>query len=165
MREMRRKNQQMSKEKTEAVLARNTNGVLNVSGEDGYPYGVPVSFVYQDGNLYFHSAPEGHKIDAIRKNPNVSFTVVDEDTVVSAEYTTYFRSVIVFGQAEIVTETDERQRAFTGLIEKYSRDESDESKADVIGRSGDKARIIRIRPTHVTGKEAIEYVRKAGEEK
>lgn len=158
MREMRRKRQEMSKEKTEAVLAKNTNGVLSVLGEDGYPYGVPVSFAYQDGCLYFHGAKEGKRIDAIRNNPKVSFTVVDEDTVVSAEYTTYFRSAILFGEAEIVTDEEERRKAFLALAEKYSEKESDESKAAVIERSGGKAVIVRIRPEYMTGKEAIEYV-------
>lgn len=161
MREMRRKKQEMTKERTEAVLLKNTNGVLSVVGEDGYPYGVPVSFAYQDGCLYFHGAKEGKKIDAIRKNPKVSFTVVDEDTVVSAEYTTYFRSAIVFGEAEVVTEEAERRKAFLALAEKYSREESAESKEAVIGRSGSKAVIVRIRPEHMTGKEAIEYVKPA----
>lgn len=160
MREMRRNRQEMTKERTEAVLRENTNGVLSVSGEDGYPYGVPVSFVYRDGCLYFHMAKEGHKIDAIREYPKVCFTVVDEDTVMGAEYTTYFRSAVVFGEAEIVTEEEERRKAFLALAEKYSREESDESKAAVIERGGPRAAIVRIRPVQMTGKEAIEYVKR-----
>jgi nitroimidazol reductase NimA-like FMN-containing flavoprotein (pyridoxamine 5'-phosphate oxidase superfamily) len=161
MREMRRIRQKMSEEKVEKVLERNTNGVLGVYGEDGYPYTVPLSFVYQDGAIYFHSAAEGHKIDAIRKNPKVSFTVVDEDTIVGAEYTTYFRSVIAFGTAELVTDEAERRRAFLGLMEKYCPEESEESREAVLARSGGRAALVRIRPEQMTGKEAIEYAQAA----
>lgn len=53
------------------------------------------------------------------KHPKVSFAITDEDTIVSAEYTTYFRSVIAFGKARIV-EGAERFEAFKAMVEKYS---------------------------------------------
>lgn len=106
-REMRRGKQLLSMEDTIAVMTRCTNGVLACSGDDGYPYAVPLSYVYFNGRIYFHSAKAGHKIDAITKNPKVSFSIIDEDKIVSKEYTTYFRSVIAFGKARIV-EGDER---------------------------------------------------------
>ncbi|MBS4025785.1 MAG: pyridoxamine 5'-phosphate oxidase family protein, partial [Clostridia bacterium] len=101
-REMRRKKQLMSLEDTLAVMDRCTNGVLACLGDDDYPYAVPVSYVYHKNKIYFHSAKAGHKVEAILKNPKVSFAVIDEDTIVGSEYTTYFRSVIAFGKARIV---------------------------------------------------------------
>lgn len=98
-REMRRKKQVLSLEENIAVLNRGTSGVLAVSGDDGYPYAVPLSYVYHDNTLFFHCAKTGHKLDAIARNEKVSFCVIDKDDVVSAEYTSYFRSVIVFGRA------------------------------------------------------------------
>ena len=53
-REMRRKRQVLSRERAEEVLRRNTNGVLAVQGDDGYPYAVPLSYVYHNGKIYFH---------------------------------------------------------------------------------------------------------------
>ncbi|MGL5513790.1 MAG: pyridoxamine 5'-phosphate oxidase family protein, partial [Sporomusa sp.] len=108
-RSMRRGKQQMSAADIAAVMKRCTNGVLACTGDDGYPYAVPLSFAYADGKVYFHSAKSGHKIDAITGCPKVSFAVIDEDKIVSEEYTTYFRSVIVFGKARI-TDGDERAR-------------------------------------------------------
>lgn len=70
-------------------------------GDEDYPYAVPISFVYLNNKIYFHSAKAGHKIDAIVKNPKVSFAVIDEDTIVSKEYTTYFRSVVVLVKQEL----------------------------------------------------------------
>ena len=60
LREMRRKRQQLSREESIAVLERGTAGVLAVAGTEGYPYAVPLSYVYADGKLYFHSARTGH---------------------------------------------------------------------------------------------------------
>ena len=99
-REMRRIKQLLSMEETEAVMNRCTNGVMACIGDEGYPYAVPLSYVYYNGKIYFHSAKAGHKVDAILKNPKVSFTVIDEDTIVSKEYTSYFRSAIAFGKAK-----------------------------------------------------------------
>jgi hypothetical protein len=144
-------------EDTIAVMDRCTNGVLACHGNDDYPYAVPVSYVYFNGKIYFHSAKEGHKIDAITKNPKVSFSVIDEDTIVSEEYTTYFRSVIAFGKARIV-QGDERLKAFEVLVEKYSGDQPEEAKHKEIAGCT-RAYIIAIDVEYITGKEAIEYVK------
>ena len=104
---MRRKNQALTEEECIAILQNGTSGVLATAGEDGdYPYAVPLSYVYWNSRLYFHCAGEGHKLEAIARNPRVSFCVVDQDQVVPDKYTTYFRSVIVFGKARILTEID-----------------------------------------------------------
>ena len=100
-REMRRGKQLLSQQDTDLVLHRGSNGILACLGDEDYPYGVPVSYVYHKGKIYFHSAKAGHKIDALKKSPKVSLTVVDEDTIVSAEYTSYFRSVIAFGSRKL----------------------------------------------------------------
>jgi len=159
-REMRRNKQVLSVADTVAVLERCTNGILACHGDEGYPYAVPVSFVFSEGKIYFHSAKSGHKVDAILQNPKVSFAVVDEDTIVSAEYTSYFRSAIAFGQARIV-EGEERRAAFAALVEKYSGDQPAEAKQNEIARC-DHALIIAIDIEHLTGKEAIELVRAKG---
>lgn len=155
-REMRRSKQSLSLEDTVAVMDRCTNGVLACVGDEDYPYAVPMSYVYFKEKIYFHSSKAGHKIDAIMKNPKVSFSVIDEDKVVSEKYTTYFRSVIAFGKARIV-EGKEWLDAFDALVEKYSGDQPEESKhKEIVGCS--KAHIIAIDIEHITGKEAIEYV-------
>ena len=156
-REMRRGKQLLSEEDTVAVMDRCANGVLACSGDEGYPYAVPLSYVYFNSKIYFHSAKAGHKIDAITRNPKVSFSVTDEDTIVSEKYTTYFRSVIAFGKARIV-EGDERLEAFRAFVEKYSGDQPEEAKhKEITGCT--QAYVIAIDVEHITGKEAIEYVK------
>ena len=156
-REMRRGKQLLSMEDIAAVMNRCTNGVLACLGDEDYPYAVPLSYVYFKDKIYFHSAKAGHKIDAVMKNPKVSFSVIDEDTIVSEKYTTYFRSVIAFGKARIV-EGDERLEAFEALVEKYSADQPEEAKHQEIAGCT-RAYIIAIDVEHITGKEALEYAK------
>jgi nitroimidazol reductase NimA-like FMN-containing flavoprotein (pyridoxamine 5'-phosphate oxidase superfamily) len=159
-REMRRNKQLLSVDDVASVMDRCTNGVLACLGDEEYPYAVPLSYVYLDGKIYFHSAKAGHKVDAILKNPKVSFAVVDEDTIVSEEYTSYFRSVIAFGEARIVS-GDERLTAFKALVEKYSGDRPEDEKHEEISGCT-RAHIIAIDVGHITGKEASEYVKSQG---
>jgi len=156
-RKMRRINQLLSDQETQDVLKRCTHGVLACLGDEDYPYAVPLSFVYFNNKVYFHSAKQGHKIDAVSKNPKVSFSVIDEDTVVSKEYTTYFRSVIIFGKARIV-HGEERTEAFMALIEKYSGDQPEESKQKE-ANSCMQSLILAVDPEYITGKQSIEFVR------
>ena len=101
-REMRRKKQVLYQKEVEGILHKGTSGVLALLGDNDYPYAVPISYVYDNGKVYFHSAKSGHKIDAIQKAAKASFCVIDEDLVVPEEYTTYFRSVIAFGRIQII---------------------------------------------------------------
>ena len=155
-REMRRDKQLLSMEDTVAVMDRCTNGVLACLGDEDYPYAVPLSYVYLNDKIYFHSAKAGHKIDALTKNPKVSFSVIDEDTIVSEKFTSYFRSVIAFGKARIV-EGDERLEAFEALVEKYSADQPEEAKHKEISGCT-QSYMVAIDVEHITGKEALEYV-------
>ena len=101
-REMRRKNQLLSEEETIKILKKGTSGVLAVLGDEGYPYAVPLSYIYCNSKIYFHAAKAGHKIDAIMKCNKASFCVIDEDNVVPEEYTTYFRSAIAFCKIKVI---------------------------------------------------------------
>ena len=105
-REMRRNRQMLSEEECVAILERGSAGVLSLQGDDGYPYGVPISYVYHKGKLYFHSAAQGHKIDAVKNSPRASFCVIADDLVVPETYTTLFRSVVVFGQIQVIEDEE-----------------------------------------------------------
>ena len=140
-----------------AILEKMTNGILALHGDEGYPYAVPVSYVYADGKIYFHSAMKGHKVDAIVRNEKVSFCVVEQDDIKPAEFTTYFRSVIVFGRACILTDETEKRAALNLLADKYSPGEPDLS--DEIAKGFGHLLMVRIDIEHMTGKESIELVR------
>ena len=107
-RKMRRSRQQLTKSECDAILSKTTSGTLALLGDNGYPYAVPISYVYADGRLYFHSAQMGHKVDAIRRYDKASFCVIAADDVQPSEFTTYFRSVIAFGKIQIIESESER---------------------------------------------------------
>lgn len=119
-REMRRKNQQLPSEVVTKILHAGQTGVLAVSGDDGYPYAVPLNYVFFNDKLYFHCAKSGHKLDGIRKDSKVSFCVIAKDQVIPEEFSTSFQSVIVFGKAVMLQDGEEKQRVLESLVRKYS---------------------------------------------
>ena len=135
-------------------------GTLTLYEDDGYPYVVPISYVYADGKIYFHTAVKGHKVDAILRNAKVSFCVVEQDDVRPAEFTTYFRSVIAFGKARILEGEDEKLFALRLLADKYSQGE--ESMEAEIAKSFSHLLMVEIAVEHLTGKESIELARGRG---
>lgn len=158
-REMRRSKQLLTRAETEEILLRAASGVLAVSGDEGYPYAVPVSYVYAGGKIYFHSAKTGHKLDAIARSDKVSFCVVDQDEVVQERYTTYYRSAIAFGRARVLTDDQEKRAALLSLAEKYSPDMGRARHEQEMEKSWSAVTLVEITVEHLTGKECIELVR------
>lgn len=159
-REMRRNKQEIPTEECVAVLNRGTSGVLAVSGDDGYPYAVPLSYVYRDSKIYFHCAKSGHKLDGIRRNSKVSFCVTDQDKIVPEEYTSYYRSVIVFGKARIIEEEKEIRESIGLLARKYSPEIGEEARQKEIEKYFPALCMVELSVEHMTGKEARELAMK-----
>ena len=157
-REMRRKAQELTKDKAEEVLMRGTSGVLAVMGDDNYPYAVPLSYVYVGSKIFFHSAKTGHKLDAISNYSKVSFCVVDQDKVAPEEYTTYYRSVIVFGRAHILEDRDEKRKALTALAEKYTPNNGHRTIEKVESRLDDVC-MVELAVEHISGKESSKIIK------
>ena len=157
-REMRRSKQRLPREVAVEILERNTSGVLALSGDDGYPYAVPMSYVYAEGKIYFHSAKNGHKIDAIQRNEKASFCVIDQDQIVPEKYTTFFRSVIVFGRLRLVEDMEEMRRIAATLAMKYSADFKEGIPKEINASIRNMA-VLELTIDHITAKEAIELIK------
>ena len=114
-RETRRKKQVLSEQECADILERCEWGVLGLHGDNGYPYTVPLNYVYYNGIIYFHSARTGHKIDAIDRDDKASFCVVDKSDLVPEKFATAYWSVIVFGRIHKVQDQDERIDTLTAL--------------------------------------------------
>lgn len=153
-REMRRLKQQLSDAESVEILQRCTSGVLAVTGDDGYPYAVPLSYVYRDGAVWFHCAVTGHKLDAIARNGKASFCVIDQDRVIPEKLTSAYRSVIVFGRAHILEDEAEARRAARWLGEKYDPANRSDMDREIDGALS-RMRMIRLDVEHMTGKEGI----------
>lgn len=158
-REMRRNKQALTEKEIIRILNNGTAGVLAVDGDGGYPYAVPLSYVYQNGKIFFHCAKSGHKLDAIRRNPRVSFCVVGQDRVIPAEYTTYFRSVIAFGKARILESDAEKWAALRLLAQKYYPEAGVQEHNEAIRHDYAPVCMVELAVEHMTGKEALELAR------
>lgn len=159
---MRRKRQELSREDTAAILERRTSGVLALAEEGGFPYAVPLSYLYTGDKLYFHCAKSGHKLELIRQNPKASFCVVDQDQIVPEEYTTYFRSAIVFGELRVMEDGPEKRAAIEALAAKYDPEGPADGRQKEIDREWGALCVLEMKISHMTGKEAIELVRARG---
>ena len=156
-REMRRKRQQFSEEESIGILQKATAGTLALLGDNGCPYAVPISYVYADGKLYFHSALSGHKVDAIRNCDKASFCVIDKDDVQPEKYTTYFRSVIAFGRIHIIEDDQEKLETARLLGDRYNPNQ-EEALQKELEKGLSRMVMIRFDIEYLTGKEAIELV-------
>ena len=159
-REMRRKKQILSNKENMELLEKGTSGVLALLGDNGYPYAVPISYVYDNSKIYFHGAKVGHKIDAIRKCRKASFCVIDQDEIFPEKYTTYFKSVIVFGKIRILEDENEIREAIERLAMKYHPTDSIENRNQEIAREWKALCMMELSVEHMTGKEAIEIAKK-----
>ena len=154
--EMRRKIQQLPRAEAEEILRAGSSGVLALAGEEGYPYALPISYVYHGGRLYFHCAPAGHKLDAIARCPKASFCVIAQDDVVPALYTTRYRSVIAFGTIRQLEDEQAMITALDVLGRKYAPDLDPSAEID---GSLHRVCVLEMTIDHLTGKEGIELTR------
>jgi nitroimidazol reductase NimA-like FMN-containing flavoprotein (pyridoxamine 5'-phosphate oxidase superfamily) len=149
-RAMRRKDKALGSADAERILKVGEFGVLSTSSANGWPYGVPVSFVYSGGSIYFHSARVGRKLINIRHDDRVSFCVVGRNRVRRREFSVLYESVIVSGRASAVT-GEEKRMALLLLAEKYV----DLPHSDIISyveRHRAEASVVRIDPDGTTAK-------------
>ncbi len=151
-RPMRRIKQQLSDEEALEVLKNAKRGVLSVIGDDGWPYGIWLNPHYResDGRIYFHGAKEGHKIDALRKDSRVAFTVIDEGVRDEGGWAYTFRSVVVFGRIEFVEDHEFALELCRELARRFNPSEEDIEKE--IQMAGARVQVLCLVPEHITGK-------------
>ena len=89
---------------------------------DNEPYVVTLSYGYEDGRMYIHTAKEGLKLDIIKGNPRVCGTVVEDMGYVHGECSHRYRSVVFWGKMEIVEDIKERMHGMEVLLEHLEDD-------------------------------------------
>ncbi len=121
-RPLSRMGQQLSSEECAQVLKQEPRGVLSLLGDDGYPYGIPMNFLYlpEEGKILFHCGKKGHKLDAIARHDKASFCVMDKGYRKDGHWSWNVRSVIVFGRIRVVE--DWQQDSMMALCRKYTDD-------------------------------------------
>lgn len=150
-REMRLKDQQLDAAEANEIMNRCTNGVLSINGDNGYPYGVPVSYAYADDRIYFHCAREGYKVDLLKNDPHVSFTVVARDDIIPEDFNTLYISAIAFGRARLIDDPEEMRKIHGYIIDKYSKGH-EKSGGRYLDSSISEIYMVEITVDHITAK-------------
>ncbi|GAB6107131.1 pyridoxamine 5'-phosphate oxidase family protein [Fusibacter bizertensis] len=148
---MRRSKKEMPIDRIERLIETGEYGVLAVLDSNGYPYSIPVNYVSDEKNIYIHCAPEGMKIDAILANNKVSFTIVGRHTVVAKRFSSDFESVVCFGKARFIEDTEQKLEVLKSFVLKYAP-EFKEGGFKYAGTDHMKTAIIAIQIDHKTGK-------------
>lgn len=150
-REMRRKERKLSLEETKKIIEENTYGVISmINADNGYPYGLPISYTYINDEIYFHSAIEGLKIDSFLKDNRVCFTVIGKTEVLPKIFSTKYESVIIFGKL-IELKEEEKTTALFELIKKYSPDFLEAGKI-YIEKAEKQTKVFKLLIEHISGK-------------
>lgn len=151
-REVARKKRALPAEACVEVLKTQKRGVLAVCGDMGYPYALPINYFYDAKNsvIYFHSGKTGHKTDAIRKQPKVSFCVYDEGYREAGEWALNIKSVIVFGKMECVNDYEQAMDICRQLSRKFTDDETYIEQE--IEKFGKNTLVLALKVEHMRGK-------------
>jgi len=152
-----------SKEKIIEFLSSQQTGRISSIDENGYPQIIPMNFVFISDVIYMHSHVRGEKLDNIRRNQKVGFEVdknleflpsyFSDPTDASLADTLYI-SVVIKGNASIISDKEEKTTALNGLMKKYQPEggyEPIKPEMDVL----DEVVVIKIIPKSLRGKYKI----------
>jgi nitroimidazol reductase NimA-like FMN-containing flavoprotein (pyridoxamine 5'-phosphate oxidase superfamily) len=146
--------EEMNQKEIDQFLACARVGRIGIVLENGQPYVVPVGYAYADGKIFFHTCNKGLKTNAIRHSANVCFEV-DE----ALSDTSMFKSVIMFGTAEIISDKAKMIPYLQKLIDKYRVPETFDNYMNKPGRNRKKelqtVRICIITPKKITGRKWV----------
>ena len=156
-RELTRRHKQLPMEACLSLLKNETRGVLSVLGDDGYPYGVPMNYLYweEDGCLYFHCGKQkSHRNDALRRCGKASFCVYDRGVQEDSHWAFTVSSVILFGRVTIIDDTNTVLAMAAHLSRKFTADE--DYIRQEIQKSGPATLLLKFTPEHICGKRIVE---------
>lgn len=150
--QLRRREFEMTQDQCVDVLNRSEYGFLGTVNEDGSPYVVPVNYVYHEGCITFHTALEGHKMENLKRDNRVCFSVCSDARIIPDEFSTAYTSVVAFGEAEMVSEKDAKKRLLLALSSRLAPGRQMPCDDKDIERTG----VVRIRVRHLSGKKRSE---------
>ncbi len=154
-RPVRKMKQALDEEPCVSLLEKNGTGTLALIGDGGFPYAVPVNYMYRGGCIYFHGTENGHKGDAIAKDARVSMCVIARDILLPEKYTTDFCSVIVFGEAASIADAAKKRRIIRAFAEKFCSGCLDGVEEE-IDREWEILTVWELKIRHMSGKQGGE---------
>ena len=158
---MRRRHSEITEKREMIRILASTNvGRLATVDAQGYPYITPVNFVFQQGSVYFHCAPEGEKLDNLARDPRVCFEVDVPLAYLEVGFNPQrnpcgthqlYHSVVIRGKARLVTDGDLKTAVLNGLVAKH------EGNADFPPITPESpaykaCSVVEVRPERMTAK-------------
>lgn len=148
----RRPEREISKEAAVELLKRGEYGVLSLGPtENGYPYGIPINYIFYEDSLYFHCGPEGQKLDILKQNKQACFTVVLDAKVLPKYHSTAYKSVIAFGRCTLL-EGELKEEMLLKFGMHFSGDFPEAVRKNIAKRSP-VTNMIKFEIDHITGKQ------------
>ena len=123
--QVRRTDRVMTDERIGEMLARGYAGRLGTVGADGWPYVVPLLYVWMNREIWVHNtSARGHLRTNVEHEPRVCFEIDDPGEVFAygrfeCDSSVAYRSVVVFGRVRIIEEAVQRTAFFDALMAKY----------------------------------------------
>jgi nitroimidazol reductase NimA-like FMN-containing flavoprotein (pyridoxamine 5'-phosphate oxidase superfamily) len=154
---MRREDKSMAEDRVLETLKQGFCGRLATVGTDGYPYCVPLLYVWMEGEIYLHNtSARGHLRENIDHEARVCFEMDEPGEVFpygrfECDTSVAFKSVIAFGKIRVVEDAGAKQRFFEALMKKYDRPGRERPK-DFFPRL-DQVTLYAVRIERMTGKE------------
>ena len=155
-RPLRRKQKAISDEAALTLLKNEKRGIFAVNGDDGYPYAIPVNYFYEEenGKIYFHGAKAGHKIDALKNNDKICFTVYGNKFYKEGEWAPYWQSTVIFGRCKLINDVEFVEQKVRKLAQQYYPN-PEEIEAE-ISKDLRAVQLYEITIEHLTGKQIQE---------
>lgn len=155
-RPIRRTKNKISDEDAKKLLLSEKRGIFSVNGDDGYPFSVPVNYFYdeKDSKIYLHGAKSGHKVDSLKKDDKVCFTVFGNERFKDGEWAPFLQSVIVFGRCKLVDDARITEEKVRELAMKYYPSKEEVEKE--IAKDIKATQLYEITIEHLSGKQVQE---------
>ena len=151
-RSLRRTKNATSIETAKSLLKNEKRAVLAVNGDDGYPYALPVNYIYDESTskIYIHGAKSGHKVDSLKKNDKVCFTVYGNEEFIEGDWAPYVYSTIVYGRCRLISDMEATKAHVRELALRYypTEEEADECMSKYIN----EVQLYEITIEHICGK-------------
>ena len=154
MREMRRRDRQLTESETLEVIRQGEYGVLCTVTAEGLPYGVPISYALDEGSntIYFHGTiQEGQKTDNLAYQPQACLSIVLQTELMPEKFATKYWSANAFGPVWEVSDEAEKRHGLESILKKYAQDYLEQGEKYIDGATG-RARGMKMTVQSITGK-------------
>jgi hypothetical protein len=158
---MRRKHTEITDpEEIQRILSSTNIGRLGTNGADGYPYITPVNFVSLEGNIYFHSALEGEKLENIVRDSHVCFEVDVPLAYLDVDFNPerpicylhqFYHCVIIRGKASVIPDGELKAAALNALVAKHEKT-TNRKQVTKDMPAYEACAVVEIRPASITAK-------------